>query len=684
MFLGFFEARGHAVLPSAPLVPANDPSVLFTTAGMHPLAPYLLGEPHPAGRRLASVQKCMRTGDIDEVGDDAHLTCFEMLGNWSLGEYGREESIGWSFEFLTSVLGLPLERLAATCFAGDSGAPPDEASLAVWRRLGMPAGRIARLGREDNWWGPAGSTGPCGPDTEIFYWVGTDRAPEALDVRDRRWVEIWNNVFMSHAKTATGELVALPRMSVDTGMGVERALVALNGLGSVYEVDTVRPLYEALRAAASARDVDERGLRVVADHMRAACMAIADGVAPSNKDRGYVVRRLVRRCAVFARRMGLTADWYARAAEVVARMLGGAYPEVAAAQRGGAGDDRGRGREDGDGEGNDGRRGRGGDAGDERSRGREDGDGVCDDGRCGREDSGNSRGDAGDDRSGGASAIAAVIGDELGRFERTLAQGLRLAGMEPSRQHRAPRGSAGSDVATPSDEDVPGGGTPSGLPADGRAVLDGAVAFDLLQTYGFPFELTRELAEAAGKRVDEGGFRAALEAHRARSRPAGGAKFRGGLADHSTAIVQYHTATHLLQAALRAVLGEHVIQRGSNITHERLRFDFSHDDRLAPEDLARVERLVNGWLDRDLVVARAEMSEAQARALGAIGAFGEKYGAIVSVYSIADRTTGEVVSREFCGGPHVGVLGELGARRLQVVREQAVASGIRRIKAVLR
>jgi alanyl-tRNA synthetase len=277
-----------------------------------------------------------------------------------------------------------------------------------------------------------------------------------------------------------------------------------------------------------------------------------------------------------------------------------------------------------------------------------------------------------------------VIGEELERFERTLAQGLRLAGMEPSRQHRAPRGSAGSEATTPTEREVPSGGTRSGVPEDGRAVLDGAVAFDLLQTYGFPFELTRELAEAAGKRVDEDGFRAALEAHRARSRPAGGAKFRGGLADHSAAIVQYHTATHLLQAALRAVLGEHVIQRGSNITHERLRFDFSHHDRLAPEELTRVEQLVNGWLDRDLVVVRAEMSGPQARALGAIGAFGEKYGETVSVYSIADRTTGEVVSREFCGGPHVGALGELGARRLRVVREQAVASGIRRIKAVLR
>jgi alanyl-tRNA synthetase len=572
-YLAFFAGRGHAAIPSASLVPADDPSVLFTTAGMHPLTPYLLGAPHPAGRRLVGVQECVRTGDIDEVGDDTHLTWFEMLGNWSLGDYGAEEAIGWSFEFLTGALGLPLDRLGVTCFAGDGEVAADDGAVAMWARLGLPAARIARLGREDNWWGPAGRTGPCGPDTEIFFWSDRSPAPEAVDMRDRRWVEIWNDVFMRYTRTAAGETVALPRASVDTGMGVERTLAALNGLGSVYEVDTLRPLLEELGRLATAPA--ERELRVVTDHVRAACLVIADGVSPGNKDRGYVLRRLVRRCVVAARRLGLPPDWYARAVGVVVGVLGEAYPELA--------------------------------------------------------------------RDPGA--IAGTIGEEIGRFERTLAHGLRLLDRQP--------------------------------------VLDGKVAFDLLQTYGFPFELTRELAGAAGKPIDEAGFRAELEAHRERSRPAGGAAFRGGLADHSAQIIRCHTLTHLLQAALRAVLGDHVIQRGSNLTHERLRFDFSHGGRLSPEELARVAARVEGWIARDLGVVRTEMAEAEARALGAIGAFGEKYGEIISVYSIEDRATGEVISREFCGGPHVASMAELRGRQFQIVREHAISSGIRRIKAVL-
>lgn len=572
-YLEFFVRRGHVAIPSAPLVPANDPSVLFTTAGMHPLVPYLLGEPHPAGTRLVNVQRCVRTGDIDAVGDDSHLTWFEMLGNWSLGDYGRDDAIAWSLELLTTVLGLPVDHLAVTCFAGDDEVPADRESVAIWRRLGMPAERIALLGRDDNWWGPAGRTGPCGPDTEMFTWVERSPPPRDFDPRDRRWIEIWNNVFMTHTRTATGELVPLPRVSVDTGMGLERTLVALNRLGSVYEVDTVKPLVDELRRLASAPR--EHELRVLTDHLRAACLMIADGVAPTNKDRGYVLRRLVRRGILFARKLRLAGDWYASAVAVVGRTLGDAYPEVA--------------------------------------------------------------------RDPGA--IVRTLTDEASRFERTLAQGLRVL--------------------------------------DKRTVLDGKVAFDLFQTYGFPFELTRELAESTGKQVDEDGFRRELDAHRERSRLSSGATFQGGLADHSSQIVGYHTLTHLLQAALREVLGPHVIQRGSNITHERLRFDFSHDDKPAPDQLARVQEIVNGWLARDLVVERASMSEAQARALGAIGAFGEKYGDVVSVYSITDRATREVISREFCGGPHVSSLAELGGRRFHIVREQAISAGIRRIKAVL-
>jgi alanyl-tRNA synthetase len=572
LYLEFFVRHGHVAIPPASLVPANDPSVLFTTAGMHPLVPYLLGEPHPAGLRLTNVQKCIRTGDIDVVGDDTHLTFFEMLGNWSLGDYVREDAIAWSFELLTSGLGLPLDRLGVTCFAGDDQVPADRESAEIWTRLGMPPGRIARLGRDDNWWGPAGKTGPCGPDTEIFTWVDTTPPPDVMDLRDRRWVEIWNNVFMSYEKTPEGDIQPLARVNVDTGMGLERTLVALNGLSSVYDVDTVKPLLDELRRLA--RSPHERKLRVLTDHVRAACFLVADGVGPSNKDRGYVLRRLLRRSMVFARQLALPDDWYVRAVSILPQMLGDAYPELVRA-----------------------------------------GVGIVD-----------------------------VITDEIGKFERTLAQGLRVL--------------------------------------EKRTVLDGKIAFDLFQTYGFPFELTRELAEQTGKHVDEEGFLLELEEHRKRSRLTSGATFEGGLADRSLEIVRYHTLTHLLQAALREVLGTHVIQRGSNITRERLRFDFSHHAKLEPEQLERVVSLVNGWLARSLVVSRTTMSEPDARALGALGAFGEKYGEIVAVHTISDRDTGEVVSRELCGGPHVATSDELRGR-LQILREQGISAGIRRIKAIL-
>ncbi len=572
-YLAFFAERGHVEIPAASLVPTHDPSVLFTTAGMHPLVPNLLGEPHPAGRRLANVQKCIRTGDIDEVGDDTHLVSFEMLGNWSLGDYYKDDAIRWSFELLTGDRGLalPLARLGVTCFAGDDHVPIDRESAAIWESLGIATARIQFLGRDGNWWGPAGQTGPCGPDTEIFYWVDPSPPPRQLDVADKRWVEIWNNVFMGYTKAADGEIVALPRVNVDTGMGLERTLVAINGLRSVYDVDTVKPLYDLVRGLASA--ANEREIRIITDHVRAACFMIADGVAPTGKDRGYVLRRLLRRCIFAAQQLGMAPDWYRRATSCVTAMLGDAYPEL------------------------------------------RDSDGI-----------------------------AGLIEDEVAKFETTLAHGLRLVAKRP--------------------------------------VLDGRTAFDLFQTYGFPFELTRELAERQGKHVDEAEFRAELERHRELSRSAAGGTFASGLADHSAEVVRYHTLTHLLQAALREVLGEHVTQRGSNLTKDRLRFDFSHREKIAREDLARVEGMVNGWLARDLVVERATMREAEARAIGAIGAFGEKYGELVSVYSVVDRGSGEVISREFCGGPHVEALADLRGR-LRIVKEEGIAAGIRRIKAVL-
>jgi alanyl-tRNA synthetase len=571
-YLEFFSQRGHAVIPSASLVPANDPTVLFTTAGMHPLVPYLLGEPHPAGTRLVGTQKCVRTGDIDVIGDDTHLTFFEMLGNWSLGDYFRPQAIGWSFEFLTSErwLGLSLERLGVTCFAGQAEVPRDEEAARLWRELGIWPDRISFLA--DNWWGPAGQTGPCGPDTEIFYWIGTGPPPTTLNTEDPRWVEIWNNVFMDHTKTASGALLPLPRVNVDTGMGLERTLTALNGFASVYEVDTVASLLARLTAMAAASPPDRtRMLRIQTDHLRASCFLISDGVVPSNKDRGYILRRLIRRAIVMARQLEMPPDWYRQA---IPALESDAYPELAR------------------------------------------------------------------DRS----LIEEVVATEAAKFERSLARGLRVL--------------------------------------EKQVVLDGKVAFDLFQTYGFPFELTRELALSQGKRVDEKGFRAELERHRDRSRTTSAGAFQGGLADHSVEIVRYHTLTHLLQAALRQVLGGSVVQRGSNITRERLRFDFSHHRKPTPEELSRVEDLVNGWLSRNLAVDRATMSEAQARALGAIGAFGEKYGETVSVYTISDRDTGQVVSREFCGGPHVSDSRELPGR-FRITREEAISAGIRRIKAVL-
>lgn len=539
-YLEFFGQRGHAVIPSASLVPANDPTVLFTTAGMHPLVPNLLGEPHPAGTRLVNVQKCVRTGDIDLIGDDTHLTFFEMLGNWSLGDYYREDAIRWSFEFLVDRLRLPLERLGVTCFAGDGDVPRDDESAALWRELGIDQVRF--LGREDNWWGPAGATGPCGPDTEMFFIA-----------EDGTWIEIWNDVFMGYSKLASGAIEALPRVNVDTGMGLERTLVAIHGLASVYEVDTVAPIHAAT------------GDRVVTDHLRAACFLIADGVVPSNKDRGSVLRRLLRGCLLRSRGRALPVG-------VVVDTLGDVYPELVH-QR---------------------------------------------------------------------DAISTVIDDERQRFERAVAQG-----------ERALRG---------------------------IRVLDGKVAFDLFQTHGIPYEITFELARTAGTAIDRDDFERALAEHRELSRTTSSGAFAGGLADRSDEIVRYHTLTHLLQAALRNVLGAHVIQRGSNITSERLRFDYAHDGKPSAAELARVETLVNGWLACDLEVTRASMSEREARALGAIGAFGEKYVDPVSVYTISDRATGEVVSREFCGGPHVMTAPR---GRFRIVREQALAAGVRRIKAVL-
>lgn len=573
-FLDFFKSKGHVVIPSAPLVPVNDPTVLFTTAGMHPLVPFLSGEPHPAGKRLVNVQKCVRTGDIDEVGDDFHLTFFEMLGNWSLGDYFKKEAIEWSFEFLTSSewLGIPLERLAFTCFAGDPDATKDEEAADIWRSRGVNDERLAFLPKANNWWGPAGQTGPCGPDTEMFYWVGAEPAPAKFDPNDARWVEIWNDVFMQYRKTEDGKFEPLTKPNVDTGMGLERTLAVLNGKHSVYETELFVPLLEVLRKAATVKaDGSEKKLRIIADHMRASAFIIADGVEPSNKDRGYVLRRLLRRSMVYARSLGMHTEWHVGLFAALQDVLGSTYPELPA----------------------------------------------------------------------NADLISRAIADEAAKFDKTLDKGLKEF--------------------------------------EKLQVIDGEAAFDLYQSFGFPWELTYELAHQRGLDPDRAVFEAAFQKHKDLSRTASAGTFKGGLADHSEVVVRYHTATHLLNAALRRILGDHVMQKGSNINAERTRFDFSHPSKLTPEQLQEVQDLVNDWISQDLPVVREEMSSDKARELGAVGAFGEKYGDTVSVYTVGDAS--HPVSREFCGGPHVTHTGAIG--KFRIVKEEAVSAGVRRIKAVI-
>lgn len=577
LYLDFFVSKGHTVVPSAPLVPVNDPTVLFTTAGMHPLVPYLLGEPHPAGTRIVNVQKCIRTGDIDEVGDATHLTFFEMLGNWSLGDYFKHDAIRWSFEFLTSPqwLGIPQERLAFSCFAGDETAPKDEESANIWKSLGVSDSRIAFLPRENNWWGPAGQTGPCGPDTEMFYWIDHQTpVPEQFDPTDSRWVEIWNDVFMQYRKTETGSYEKLSKPNVDTGMGLERTLTVLTGKQSVFETELFAPLLHVARQRVTIQHSDtEKMLRVIVDHIRSSAFIIADGVEPANKDRGYVLRRLLRRALVFGRQLGMHADWHVAVLAACVECMGNAYPEL-------------------------------------------------------RENE---------------ETIRRIIAAEAQKFTATLEKGLReFAKLE---------------------------------------IVDGEAAFNLYQTFGFPWELTYELARDNDKHPDRVQFERAFTKHKDLSRTSSAGTFKGGLADHSEIVVRYHTATHLLHKALRDVLGAHVIQKGSNINTERTRFDFSHTTKMTIDELTRVEELVNGWIARDLPVNHEMMPKQRALDLGALGAFGEKYGDTVSVYSVEDPQSGLVISREFCGGPHVTHTGAIG--HFKITKEEAVSSGIRRIKAVI-
>lgn len=580
-YITFFKQHGHAEIKSAPLIPENDPTVLFTTAGMHPLVPYLMGEKHPAGNRLTSCQKCIRTGDIDEVGDEVHLTFFEMLGNWSLGDYFKKEAIELSFEFLTGEdwLNLDVSRLGVSVFKGDQDAPFDEEAYTCWRDLGISENRIAKLGKKDNWWGPAGQTGPCGPDTEMFYWTGETPAPENFDPENKLWVEIWNDVFMQYNKTADGAFAPLAQQNVDTGMGVERVTAIMQGQGTPYRTELFKPLFDGIAALTGVDDpASDRGCRIIAEHIRSATFLMADGVKPGNVDQAYVLRRLIRRAIREMRKFGVEKLFTATLAKIVIRDYADIYPELDAH----------------------------------------------------------------------ADTIVEDCDMEEKQFLTTLEKGTREFNKLMAKIPDHIR----------------------------RKVISGKNAFFLYETFGFPIELTMEMAAEKGFEVDREGFDKAYKSHQEASRKGAEKKFKGGLADHSEMTTALHTATHLLHKALRLVLGDHVAQAGSNITAERLRFDFTHPEKVTREQLDEVEAIVNDVIQRNIPVTCEEMDVESAKASGAIGLFGDRYGEKVKVYRIGD------FSAEICGGPHVESTAALGTFKIK--KEESSSRGVRRIKAVLR
>jgi alanyl-tRNA synthetase len=587
-FIEYFKTKAHVEISGKSLIPENDPSVLFTTAGMHPLVPYLLGEPHPAGKRLVDYQKCIRTGDIEDVGDESHLTFFEMLGNWSLGDYFKEESITFSWEFLVSPKWLALDpaKISVTVFAGDENAPRDEVSAQAWRRLGLPEDRIAYLPASDNWWA-TGATGPCGPDTEIFYWTGQGLPPPGSNKGSdsRNWMEIWNNVFMEFNRVDEKTLARLPAQNVDTGMGLERTVAMLQGRKSVYETEAFTPILSALeKLSGKAYGVpgndpeQDRSFRIIADHARTATFILGDpkAVLPSNVGAGYVLRRIIRRAVRHGRKLGIEGAFLSEPAAGIVENYSGPYPELA----------------------------------ENRER------------------------------------ILSELKREEEKFLETLQKG----------EHEF-------------DKMLPN------LLKNPQRVMSGRLAFKLYDTYGFPIELTEELAAENGLKVNRQEFDEAYKKHQELSRAGSEQMFKGGLADHSEISTRYHTATHLLHKALRIVLGDHVAQKGSNINIERVRFDFSHPAPMTKEEIARVEEIVNEQIRRDLPVSMEMMGLEEAKASGAIALFGEKYEAVVKVYSIGD------FSKEVCGGPHVERTGSLGKFRIQ--KEQSSSAGVRRIYGIL-
>lgn len=575
LYIKYFVEHGHVQIPSAPIVPENDPSVLFNTAGMQPLIPYLMGEPHPSGKRLCDYQKCLRLTDLEEVGDTTHHTFFEMLGNWSLGDYFKQESISYSFEFLTKVLNIPVNRLAVTIFEGTKEIPRDEESANAWLKLGIPKERIAYLGMDDNFWA-AGETGPCGSDTEIFYWRSEEDVPQSFDPEDNRWVEIWNNVFMEFNRNSDGTITNLPKKNVDTGMGYERIVSVIEGVNDNYQSSIWKDVIELIENITKMPyKGNEKSMRIIADHIRTSVFIAADnsGIKPSNTDQGYILRRLIRRAIRHAKKLNIdiNSNWEEQIAEKIIKKYKAYYHEL----------------------------------------------------------------------KDNEEIVIHVLKDEKDKFNKTLEKGLKEFEKIASR----------------------------------TSAMDGTTAFHLYDTYGFPIELTIELAEERNITVDEKGFQEKMKEHQEKSRTASAGKFKGGLSGNSEKETKYHTATHLLNAALKQIIGANTHQRGSNITEERLRFDFNCDHKLTAEEKQQVEDLVNQWINESLEVTKKEMTKQEAIDIGAEAMFIEKYPDIVNVYFIGN------ISKEICGGPHVNNTNELGHFRIK--KEEASSAGVRRIKAVL-
>ncbi len=603
-YIEFFKSKNHKEIPNASLIPENDPTVLFTTAGMHPLVPFLLGQPHPSGKRLVNVQRCIRTGDIDEVGDTTHHTFFEMLGNWSVGDYFKKEAIEYSFEFATKILKLPIERLAVTCFEGDNDCPKDNESAKIWESLKISKERIAFLPKKDNWWGPAGKTGPCGPDTEMFYWKSNNKpAPKKFNP-DENWVEIWNDVLMQYNKDEKGSYNLAKQKNIDNGRGVERILAVVNGLEDNYLTEVWQPIIKEIEKLSEKKyssDENKRAMRIIADHIKASVFIISDGITPSNTEQGYVLRRLIRRAIRYGKILGM-----GNFTEKIAEPIFEVYNDYEHLQK-------------------------------------------------------------------NKNKILGELKKEEEKFNLTLEKGLKIF-------ERLIKGKSENFLHSIDDERSEelsgraGGSKKFSTKKSPEKIISSKDAFLLFQSYGFPIEMIIELAKEKGIKVDEIGFQKELQKHQDLSRTASAGKFKSGLADNSEQTTKLHTAAHLLLRALQVVLkNDSIIQKGSNITAERLRLDFNFPRKLEKEELEKVEELINEQIKKSLEVKKEEMSPQEAKKKGASGSFDEKYGDKVFVYSIGN------FSKEICTGPHVSNTSELGNFKIQ--KEESVGAGVRRIKA---